>query len=91
MLLSQLQNDGLKLYIDGGQLAVETDIALTVQQRGLLRRYKRQLVSELLQAGDNYKTIIKRVSPMEMLHQYHQRPDETEEQYHDRVIAESLN
>lgn len=44
-----------------------------------------------IDASLSYKTIIRRVSPLEMMHQYHQRPDESEEQYHDRVIAESFN
>jgi len=103
VLLSQLQNDGLTLTADGEQLTVESNTELTVQQRGLLRRYKRQLLSELAHATDQYKTTIKRINPvgylgstglpdrpLEMFHQYHQRTDETIEQYHDRVIDESF-
>jgi len=104
MLLSQLQNDGLQLYVDGEQLAVKSNTELTVQQRGLLKRYKRQLLAELAHAKDKYKTTIRQINPvgylgstglpdrpLEMFHQYRQRPDETEEQYHDRVIDESFN
>jgi len=90
MLVEQLAEQGLRLFIEGKQLVVKSDYKLTVQHRQLIKTHKQQLLTEIMHQHDRYITTMKQISPHERHYRYYQRPDESLDQYHDRVIDESF-
>lgn len=91
MLVEQLAEQGLRLFINGDQLGVKSDYKLTPQHREIITQHKQQLLTELEHQHDKYKTTMKQINPKERSYRYYQRPDESDADYLGRVIDESLN
>jgi len=91
MLVEQLAEQGLRLFINGDQLGVKSDHKLTPQHREIITKHKQQLLTEVEHQSDRYKTTMKQISSKERSYRYYLRPNESNDDYLDRVINESLN
>lgn len=91
MLIEQLADQGFQVFIEGSRVGVKPACKLTPQLRQLIKNNKQQILAELACKQDGTKTTMTRVRPKEAIYRYHQRPDESDDDYHDRVLDESLN
>jgi hypothetical protein len=91
MLVEQLAEQGLRLFINGDELIVKLDHELTPQLYELIKQHKQQLMSEVEHQGDEYKTTMKQISINERAYRYYQRPDESDNDYLGRIIDESFS
>ena len=91
MLVEQLAEQGIRLFINGMRLGVTSDHVLTPQLSELIKQHKQQLMSELEHQGDEYKTTMKQISINERAYRYYQQPDESDNDYLGRIIDESFS